>query len=58
MNKNPKMANDKMADKFGFTALHIAASNDFVEVANVLIKKVSNMLIRLKNESNFPNGFD
>ena len=43
MKKKPKIVNEKMADKDGFTALHIAASNDFVEIANVLINIVSKM---------------
>lgn len=49
LKKKPKIVNEKMADKDGFTALHIAASNDFVEIANVLINIVSKMFYQSIN---------
>lgn len=49
LKKRPKIVNEKMADKDGFTALHIAASNDFVEIANVLINIVSKMFYQSLN---------
>lgn len=42
MEKNPEMVNDKMAE--GFTALHLAAVNNCLETANVLVKSVSKVL--------------
>ena len=49
LKKRPKIVNEKMADKDGFTALHIAASNNFVEIANVLINIVSKMFYQSLN---------
>lgn len=42
------MANDKMSD--GIAALHLAAVNNCIEIANVLIKSVSTLW--LTNRSN------
>jgi ankyrin repeat protein len=39
IDKNTSIVNDKMAE--GFTALHIAVANDFVEICSVLINRVS-----------------
>lgn len=36
LNKTPQMANDKMSD--GIAALHLAAVNNCIEIANILIK--------------------
>ena len=40
LNKNKDIAKRQM--KEGYTALHIAAANDHVEIASLLITKVAN----------------
>lgn len=46
--KNKSVVNEQMSE--GFTALHIAAANDHVEIASALIRKVnhftSNVLLK------------
>lgn len=46
--KNKSVVNEQMSE--GFTALHIAAANDHVEIASALIRKVnqfaSNVLLQ------------
>lgn len=39
------MANDKMSD--GIAALHLAAVNNCIEIANVLIKSVSTLWLTI-----------
>lgn len=48
LKKKPQMANDKMSD--GIAALHLAAVNNCIEIANILIKSVSTLW--LTNRSN------
>lgn len=47
------MVNDKMSD--GIAALHLAAVNNCLEIANILIKSVSTALIH--NYTFFHNSF-
>lgn len=42
LKKNTKIVDDKTTDDF--TALHLAAVNDYVEIASALITRVSNTL--------------
>ena len=42
VSKNKEIAKRKM--KEGFTALHIAAANDHVEIAGLLLTKVCNFI--------------